>query len=96
MQDFQALIEAAQTPPEDLGKMLRPLLSSGAPLVFALGSVLAEARAFSLALAGEDLSTESGRFAAIKRQGMIEGMKLAVEKILAPVKELNNVEESTS
>lgn len=38
-------------------------------------------------MVGVDLVTESGRFEALKTQGIIIGMKMAVDEILRPLTE---------
>jgi hypothetical protein len=90
--DYQALIrEQAHHPlPPDLGKQLRPLLSSDSPLLAVLGLVMARAQEMAWAIQAENLATDEGRAAAIKSQGLIGGLQMAVDVILAPVRELED------
>ena len=76
--------------PEDLGKLLRPLISSDGPLLRALALVLKQATELSKGLATIDFTTDEGRLKAIRQQGVIEGLVMAVEIVIRPVKELDD------
>ncbi len=79
--------------PEDLGKQLRPLISSDSPMVRALALVLKQATELAKGLATVDFTTDEGRLKAIRQQGVIEGLVMSVEIALRPVRELDDGRE---
>ena len=81
MLDYQALMEqmGQEVEPPDLGKQLRPLISSDGPLLRALALVLKQATELSKGLATIDFTTDEGRLKAIRQQGVIEGLIMSVE-----------------
>lgn len=90
--DYRVLIqEVAQRPaPWDLGKQLRPLLASDSPLLYSLAAVVKQAQDFAWAMQSDDLVTDEGRAQALKRQGVIQGLTLAIDTILAPLGEFED------
>lgn len=95
MVDYQALVEEAAKGqlPENFGKQLRPLLSSDGPLLAVLGQIKRRAQEMAWALQVEDLVSEEGRAGALKKQGQINGLMLAIDTILDPVKALEEGDE---
>ena len=92
MPDFLAYVEemALRPPPEDLGKQLRVHINSDSPVMYALARVLKQATELSKGLATIDFTTDEGRLKAIRQQGVIEGLVMAVELVLAPAQEEAN------
>lgn len=93
--DYQALVEEAAKAqlPENFGKILRPLLSSDGPLLAALGQIRRKAQEMAWSLQAESLVSEEGRAEAIRKQGTIVGLMLAIDQILDPVKALEEENE---
>jgi hypothetical protein len=73
--------------PQDLGKQLRAYISSDSPLVWALSRVTQQAGELTKGLATIDFTTDEGRLRAIRQQGVIEGLVMAVEIVLRPAQE---------
>ena len=92
MPDFLDYVEemALRPPPEDLGKLLRGHISSDSPLMYALAGVLKQATELSKGLALLDFTSEEGRLKAIRQQGVVEGLMMAVEITLRPAQEVAN------
>lgn len=63
------------------------MLASDAPLVQALGLIEKRAKELAEAMAGHDLLSDVGRAEAIKTQGTILGLRLAIDTILQPVRD---------
>lgn len=91
MQDYQGLIEAAalQLPTVDLGKRLRPFLTSDGAVTEALANALRIKQGIIIGLSGADLVTEEGRLRALQHQGQIVGIQLALDAILRPLMEMD-------
>lgn len=75
---------------QDLGQRLKPLLTSDGAMTEALANVVRKRNELSLGLAGMDLITEEGRFAALKQQGLVFGLSMALETILRPLLEMDD------
>lgn len=92
--DYQELVNQAATKPlpENFGKLLRPLLSSDGPLLAVLGQIQRRAQEMAWSLRVADLVSEEGRAETLKRQGEMNGLLLAIEEILLPLKALEEEE----
>lgn len=92
MQDYRALLVevAKQEPKSDLALRLRPLLSSDGAMTEALANVVRMAGEMAVGLAGMDLVSEEGRFNALRQQGQVQGMQLALDAILRPLVEMED------
>jgi len=89
MQDYRDLMEemVLQAPPADLGKLLKGYISSDSPMMWSLSRVVLQANALANSLTAIDFTVESGRFEAIRQQGVIQGLLMAVDIALAPAQE---------
>ena len=78
------LLQRARAQPlsEDINLSLRPLLSSDGPLLAVLSQLALQAHDMAAGLQGMDLVSDEGRFKAVRMQGMVEGVRLAVDKFL--------------
>ena len=79
--------------PEDMGRRLADYLGSDSPVLRALSLVLKQAEESSKGLAMLDFTTEEGRLKAIRQQGVVEGLVMAVEIALRPVREMDRGRE---
>lgn len=86
---------AKHQPPENFGASLKLLLSSDGPLLVALGQIQCRAQDMAKALSVADLVTDEGRADALKKQGIIQGLKMAIDIVLDPVKNLEQPEGET-
>ena len=87
----EAVFQAAMVPlPIDHGRQLRPMLSSDSPLLAALGQVHLRAGEAAMSLQSEDLVSEEGRAKALRKQGIVEGLRLAIEVVIGPVQEFED------
>jgi hypothetical protein len=76
--------------PPELGKLLKGYISSDSPVMWALSRVIIQANELAKGLATVDFTNDEGRFKAIRQQGTIEGLLMAVEITLAPAQEEAN------
>jgi hypothetical protein len=76
-----------EAPPEELGKLLKGYISSDSPVMWALSRVVLQANELARGLATIDFTTDEGRLRAIRQQGTIEGLLMAVEIALRPAQE---------
>lgn len=79
--------------PEGLGRQLRGHISSDSPVMWALSRVVLQTVELAKGLATMDFTSDEGRLKAIRQQGVIEGLVMAVEIALQPVKELDDGRE---
>lgn len=88
--DYQALVGEAANRPLDPNhsKALRQLLSSDGPLLASLGQIQRLAHEIAWSLQAVDLGSDEGRMEAVRLQGRIQGLSMAIETILEPAKEL--------
>ena len=87
----EAVLQAATVPlAVDHGRSLRPMLSSDSPLLVALGQVHLRAGEMAMSLQSEDLVSPEGIARALKKQGMVEGLRLAIEVVIGPVQEFED------
>lgn len=77
--DLKGLIEANTA--EVSAKDLRALLSQNAPLVAALAHLEQTAAERAANLVNADLSTDQGRLNAVKVQGEVRGLRMAIDLI---------------
>ena len=89
MSDYRDLMEqmVGEEPPEDLGKLLKGYISSDSPVMWALSRVVLQANALANSFTSIDFTAEGGRFEAIRQQGIIQGLLMAVDIALAPAQE---------
>lgn len=78
---------AASPLPEGFKNELRSLLSSESPFMAMLGQVQRRAHEMAWSLQAADLTTDEGRMKALKDQGTVQGLLMAIEVMLAPVME---------
>ena len=76
-----------EEPPEDLGKLLKGYISSDSPVMWALSRVVLQANALANSFTSIDFTADAGRFEAIRQQGIIQGLLMAVDIALAPAQE---------
>ena len=72
------------------GKDLKSLLTQDSPLVAALAEVAKAAEDKLRAMANADLTSDQGRLAAIKAQGEVKGLQMAIEMIGEMAEEQND------
>lgn len=95
-QDLTAMLDkmleemAKEDLPEGLGKQLKAHISSDSPVVWALSRVVRQAGELAKGMATIDFTSDEGRLKAIRQQGTIEGLLMAVGIVLAPVQEEND------
>jgi hypothetical protein len=89
MQDYRDLMEemVGKPCPADLGKLLKGYISSDSPVMWTLSRVVLQANALANSLTAIDFTVDAGRFEAIRQQGVIQGLLMAVDIALAPAQE---------
>lgn len=70
--------------PHNYDELLKPLLSSDGPLLMALGQIKRRAQEIAWGLQVADLTSEQGRAEALKNQGVINGLIMAIDVVLEP------------
>lgn len=75
-----------------MGQRLKPYLSSDSPLLAVLGQIERQAQEIAASLQGSNLMTDEGRFEALKTQGVVQGMRQAVEMFISPLSEVEEDE----
>lgn len=86
--------ETQEETTHELARGLRPLLSSDSPLWLLLSEIEQRAKELAQSLQGDDLVTPEGIARAVKKQGVVEGLRLAISMVLDPVKELEDAERT--
>jgi hypothetical protein len=78
---------ALREPPEDLGKQLKAYISSDSPIMWALSRVILQANVMANGMTTIDFTVDAGRYEAIRQQGIIQGLLMAVDIALQPAQE---------
>jgi len=61
-----------------------------------LGEIEQRAKDIAQSLQGDDLVSQEGVARAVKKQGIVEGLRLAISMVLDPVKELEDAERESN